>query len=220
MKNISAKGMLLVAGAVVVLILVVTSPLTTIWLVSHQTNRVLRDPLRGLATSSLASVNVSEGFIQVSLAVNSTSTAEQQEHLAELARSTQVVDAHYQALQTTLGTDEERADFAELLSRRHLYRQTRTNVLMMLERGDRFAAKACFDKECTRRFQAYTATLGQILEHNAAEAAKGGDRVIRLSFVFFTLQILLLGFLFLYGLFVPSVALVERLVRKPSACEP
>jgi hypothetical protein len=205
---------LCIAAAVLVLLAIITSPVLAIWMIRQEADHIVSDPLQGLATSSLASMQMAEGFLETARAVNGNgTTAEKLE--AELKESSGIVDAHYATHQATLRTEKERTAFDQLTTRKNEYRATRHAVVSFLKEGKAQEADALFESECVPKFQAYAGALGDMVKHNAAEARSGGERIIRLCHILLTIQALLLLFFFVYGFFVPLTAVLERLSRNP-----
>jgi hypothetical protein len=201
------------AAAVVVLLVIVTSPVTTIWLIKRQATVIVSDSLRGLTTSSLATMHMSEGFLDTALAVNGSE--EQGKALGrQLIETTRLVDAEYDAHRETLRTDKERAAFGLMIERRRDYLKSRGAVIKSLDAGKTEEARKLFEGECVVKFESYAKALGDVVEHNASEARDRGREIIRLCYILLGIQVLLLVFFFVYGFFVPMTAFVERLNRK------
>jgi len=201
--------------AVVVLLLIATSPVVTVWLIKGQASRIVGDSLLGLTTSSLATMNVSEGFLQTAIAVSDTDTTKLPMFLDRLAETTRQVDAQYDAHLKSIQSENELQEFRHLLERRADYRATREKVFNLLEKGEREEARSIFEKECEIKFQSYAESLGKVVARNAGEARESGAEIIRLCHILLVIQILLLGFFFVYGFFVPLTAFMERFTRIP-----
>lgn len=202
------------AAAVVVLLVIVTSPVTTIWLIKRQATRIVSDSLRGLTSSSLATMHVSEGFIDTAMAVNGRGI-DKATLAARLAEDSRQVDAEYAAYQDSIRTEAERMAFNHLIECRKDYRKTRGVVLYLLDAGKTGEANKLFEDECVAKYQAYAGALGDVVEHNAKEARARGAEIIKLCYVLLAVQVLLLAYFFVYGFFVPLTAVLERLTRKP-----
>ncbi|MCP5533468.1 MAG: MCP four helix bundle domain-containing protein [Akkermansiaceae bacterium] len=200
--------------AVVLLLLIVTSPVTTIWLIKHQADAIVSDSLRGLTSGSLASLNVSEGFLETALAVNGG--APQREQITRLLeQSTRRVDQAYNTYRDTLKGPAETAAFERMIRSRDAYRASRAKVVELLGKGDVEAAGELFDHECVRSFDAYTGNLSEVVEHTVREARIRGAQIVKLCYILLIIQILLFAFFFVYGFFVPLTAVLERLARRP-----
>ncbi len=197
----------------VVLLLIVTSPVTTLWLIKKQADRIVSDSLQGLATSSLATIHVSEGFLDTAIAVTGGKIGVDDliEHLDE---SSSLVDAEYETLRGTLRTGAEVRAFDHMISCRLTYRQTRKAVIELLKEGRTAEAESLFEEQCVGKFQTYATALGDVVEHNAREAKARGTRIIQLCYVLLGIQGVLLLFFFIYGFFVPFTAVWERLSRR------
>ncbi len=200
---------------VMILLLVVTSPLATIWLIKEQANRIVEDDLRGLTTSSLASLNVSEGFLHTANAVSNTDPGNLAEIVVNLNESIQEVDAQYESHRQTLQTREELERFENLIERRKDYRKTRQAIFKMLEEGRKDEARAIFETECEPKYEAYAKALGRVVEGSVAKARISGRNILTLCNWLLVIQVVLLGFFFIYGFFVPLTAIMERMTRKP-----
>lgn len=202
------------AVAVVLLLLIVTSPVTTIWLIKRQADAIVSDSLRGLTSSSLASLNVSEGFLETALAVNG-GAPERKQITRLLEESIRRVDEAYDTYRGTLKSPGETAAFERMIRNRDAYRASRGKVVELLDKGDVEAAGELFDHECVRSFDAYTETLGEVVGQNVREARTRGAQIVKLCYILLVIQILLFAFFFVYGFFVPLTAVLERLTRRP-----
>lgn len=202
-----------VALAVIVLLLIITSPVTMIWLIKSHANRIVSDSLQGLSTSSLATLSASEGFIQTEAALYGGNSVERSESLEEVVLSSKIVDEQYQLHEATLRSPEERQLFEELLRLRDDYRKTRAQVVILLNENKLEEARKLFQSEAMDKFSSYTDALAKVVTSNVVEARKRGHKIIQLCNVMLVLQVLLLGFFFIYGFFVPLTAFLERLSR-------
>ena len=209
------RKLIISALASIILLFVVSSPVTTIWLIKWQADRIVSDSLRGLTASSLAGMNVSEGFLELALALNATNTTEMHRHLEGIQVTGKKVDAQYEEYQTTLNSPAESAAFAHLVTCRKAYRESRHYAIQLLEQGKKGAAMQLFQNECMPKFQAYEDSLSFILQSNVVEAGEKGHSIMRLCYFVLGLQVVLFGFFFIYAFFVPLVALLERLTRRP-----
>ena len=200
--------------AILILLSIVTSPVLTVWMIRKEAARIVSDPLQGLATSSLATMQASEGFLETARAVdgNGLPATELATRLEEGSRS---VDAQYASYQETEMTDQERQVFERLTTAKNDYRSTRKLVVGLLAESKATEANMLFDTQCVPKFHAYAAALGELVKYNAAEARDGGAAIIRLCHILLVVQALLLIFFFIYGFFVPLTAVMERLSRKP-----
>lgn len=214
MKSVIMKKFVL-GCAVVALLLIVTSPVTTVWLIKRQASQIVDDSLRGLTTSSLATMNVSEGFLQTAIAVSDTDKTKLPVFLDRLAETTREVDAQYDGHRETIQSEGELREYRLLLERRTDYRTSRQRVFELLGEGKQAEARTLFENECELNFQTYAEALGRVVERNAEEARERGAAIILLCYVSLGIQILLLGFFFIYGFFVPLTAFTERLTRTP-----
>ncbi|MEK7953814.1 MCP four helix bundle domain-containing protein [Luteolibacter soli] len=203
-----------IALAAIVLLFIVVSPVLTVWTIRRDATRIVSDSLQGLATSSLATMQMSEGFLDTARAASGhgmTGT----ELAAALEVRSRATDAQYQAHRETVQTDKERAAFDRLTATKDDYRATRKAVVELLIAGKQPEANDLFETQCIPKFQAYAKALGGLIEHNATEARAGGQEIIRLCHVLLIVQGLLLVFFFIYGFFVPLTAVMERLSRNP-----
>lgn len=200
--------------AVLVLLAIVCSPVFTIWMIRAEAARIVSDPLQGLATSSLATMQASEGFLETARSVDGNGLPAD-DLKAMLEKSSGIVDSQYATHQETLKTDEERAIFARLNELKEDYRATRRQVVTLLAEGKMGDANKLFDTECVPKFHAYAGSLGDLVKHNAEESRNGGAEIIRLCHILLVVQGLLLVFFFVYGFFVPFTAVLERLSRNP-----
>ncbi|WP_193214540.1 MCP four helix bundle domain-containing protein [Luteolibacter marinus] len=202
------------AAVALLLLLIVTSPVTMIWLIKQEASGIMSDSLQGLTTSSLATMHVSEGFLDTALAVNS-GNVKADELLAQLEETTRQADEQYQGHRETLRTDAERRSFDRVAECRNAYRSSRKQVIELLGAGKKTEADAFFESDCVVKFQTYAEALGDLVEHNAIDARARGAEIIRLCYILLGVQLLLLAFFFVYGFFVPLTAILERLTRRP-----
>jgi hypothetical protein len=202
-----------IAFAIVVLFAIVTSPVVAIWMIKREATRIVSDPLQGLATSSLATMQASEGFLETARAAGGRGMPPA-ELAAWLEKSSASVDSHYASYQETQMTEEEHRIFERLTSAKTDYRATRKTVIGLLAENKATEANMLFDSQCVPKFHAYAAALGELVNHNAAEAREGGSAIIGLCHILLVVQALLLVFFFIYGFFVPLTAVMERLSRK------
>jgi hypothetical protein len=200
--------------AIIVLLAIVTSPVVGIWMIKREANRIVSDPLQGLATTSVASVQVSEGFLETARAVDGKGmTPALLAHWLE--KSSAAVDSYYASYQETQITEEDRRVFEKLSAAKTDYRATRKAVVDLLAENKATEANMLFDTQCVPKFDTYVRAIGELVKHNAAEARDGGAAIIRLCHLLLVVQALLLLFFFVYGFFVPLTAVMERLSRKP-----
>jgi hypothetical protein len=196
------------------LLLVVTSPITTVLLIKKQANQIVDDDLRALTTSSLASMNVSEGFLQTASAVREDG-ADLSETVERLLETTGQVDAQYESHRKTLQTVEERRKFDHLIACRKDYRRTREQIFLLLKEGRVSEARELFSSECEPKYEIYAGALSDVVENNVSKARDSGRKIISLCNWLLLIQFVLLGFFFIYGFFVPLTAFMERVTRKP-----
>lgn len=201
------------AVVIVLLLLIVTSPVTTLWLIKQEAAAIVSDSLQGLTSSSLATMHISEGFLDVAVAVN-TGNTNATDLLAEIEKDTQVIDRLFERHRETLRNESEHAAFDTMLSNRSDYRSARRAVMELLSAGKKTEADALFESQCVVAFQDYVEAMGNVVEHNANDARSRGQAIIRLCFILIGIQLLLLVFFFVYGFFVPLTAILERLTRR------
>jgi hypothetical protein len=204
---------------VLLLLLVIFSPLTTIWLIRIQASHIVDNELRALTTSSLASMNVSEGFKQTASAVMNGNTSNLSEILERLVETTKEVDIQYESHRKTLRSTAEIENFDHLLKSRREYRATRDEIFRLLKEGKPAEARTLFDKECESQYEVYANMLGEVVQSNISVARASGQKIITLCNWLLLIQMLLLGFFFIYGFFVPLTAFMERRTRRPIVVE-
>ncbi|WP_265595049.1 MCP four helix bundle domain-containing protein [Haloferula sp. BvORR071] len=202
------------AATVVILLAIVTSPVLTVWMIRKEASRIVTDPLQGLASSSLATMQASEGFLETARAVDGNGMPGA-ELGAWLEASSAKVDAQYASYQQTAMNEQERSVFERLNACKTDYRATRKTVVGLLSENKTTEATLLFESQCVPKFHAYAGALGELVKHNAEEAKSGGAQIIRLCHILLGVQGLLLVFFFIYGFFVPLTAVLERLTRKP-----
>lgn len=212
MKSSATKRFIFIA-AVLLLLVIVTSPVTMIWLIERQATRIVADSLQGLTTSSLATLSVSEGFLETSAAVNDPDPDHRRASLERLSNTTVQADTQYEAHKPTLLSPGESRLFDRMMRSRNEYRETRNQIVSLLRENKSREARELFQNKCVTQFGVYTHDLGDVVEYNAAEARSRGREITHLCYVLLGIQILLLGFFFVYGFFVPLTAFLERLSR-------
>jgi hypothetical protein len=212
--KISSFNRVFLSIVVLLLLLVVTSPLTAVWLIRIQANQIVENDLRALTTSSLASMNVSEGFKQTASAVMENNTSDLSQVLVRLAETTKQVDIQYESHRKTLKSSAEKEKFEHLLKCRKDYRATREEIFRLLKEGNAAAARTLFDKDCESQYELYVKALEGVVHNNIAKARASGRHIIKLCNWLLLIQLVLLGFFFVYGFFVPLTALIEGLTRR------
>ncbi len=211
----SSFNRVFLAFVVLLLLLVVTSPLTAVWLIRIQANQIVGDDLQALTTSSLASMNVSEGFKQTASAVMDIDSSNVSEVLARLGETTREVDTQYESHRQTLKTPAEHEKFEQLLKCRKDYRATREEIFRLLEEGKSAEARMLFERDCERKYELYAKALGDVVQNNVTKARASGRAIIKLCNWLLLIQAVLLGFFFIYGFFVPLTAIMEKFTRRP-----
>ncbi len=203
-----------IALAAIALLAIVTSPVLTVWMIRKEATRIVSDPLQGLASSSLAAMQASEGFLETARSVDGNGM-KADALAAWLEKSSAGVDAHYASYQQTQITEADRQVFERLTAAKTDYRATRKAVVNLLAENKGTEANMLFDSQCVPKFDAYVRAIGDLVKHNAVEAQNGGAAIVRLCHILLIVQGLLLVFFFVYGFFVPLTAVMERLSRKP-----
>lgn len=217
MKDVKSHKLILGCIAVLVLSLIATSPVTTIWLIRRQAAEIVSGSLQGLASSSMASVNVSEGFLQIAQAVSTGPDSKVPELSTQLEDSSRKVDAQYEAYKATIDSAEESGAFNRMLQLRQTYRESRKAVLQLLEQGRQDQARAVFQQDCVAKFRAYSDSLSAIIQSSVRDATLRGARIVQSCQMLLVLQVVLVGFFIVYGFFVPLVTLLEKLTRRPAS---
>ncbi|MGB6221062.1 MCP four helix bundle domain-containing protein [Haloferula sp.] len=206
------------AVVIVLLLLIVTSPVTTLWLIKQEAAAIVSDSLQGLTSSSLATMHVSEGFLDIAVAVNTGNTSAT-ELLTEIEKDNQEIDRLLERHRETLRNESEHTAFDKMVANRADYRSSRRAVMELLSAGKKADADALFESQCVVAFQNYVEAMGNVVEHNATDARSRGQEIIKLCYILIGIQLLLLIFFFVYGFFVPLTAILERLTRRPVTFE-
>ena len=99
---------------------------------------------------------------------------------------------------------------------RAIYKRRRGQRERSLKAAKKVAeARELFGKECEPKYEIYAEALGAVVENNVSKARDSGKNIITLCNWLLVIHIILLGFFFIYGFFVPLTAFMERLTRKP-----
>lgn len=197
--------------AAVILLLVATSPFWAVMVIRQQATRIVDDSLRGLAASSLATVTMSDGFLEMALALATTDPAVRAKQFEQVDKLTVSTDASLKLYETSVDNAREREDFQRLVEARSEFRQTRQQVIEMLSSGKRDEAVKFYNRVGLPQFVAYKDAINRLVQHNADEARERGTTILRLCNVLLILQGILLVFFFIYAFFVPLVTLYEKL---------
>jgi hypothetical protein len=201
-----------VAG--VILLVVATSPLWTILLVKRQAGRIVNESLHGLASSSLAGVNITDGFVELSTALATTDPAIREDNISRISVVSNQTDAQLKSFEATISDPETQAHYGELTKRRAVYRQTRAQVFELLRQGKPTDALKLYQGAGLAEFTAYKAAIDALVKHEATEAGRRGAEIIRLCNYLLILQGVLLVFFIIYAFFVPLVTFYERSVTQ------
>ena len=102
--------------AVVLLLVIATSPFSTVLLVKRQASRIVYETLPGLTTSGLAEISVSEGFLDASLAFAADNETDRQRFLARMAERSRNADAQLQAYEAAIRAPADRENYNRLAS--------------------------------------------------------------------------------------------------------
>jgi chemoreceptor-like protein with four helix bundle sensory module len=211
MKESAFQRTALGTFAVVLLLVIATSPFTTVLLVKRQASRIVYETLPGLTTSGLAEISISEGFLDTSLAFAATNEADRQRFLARMAERSRNADVQLQTYEAAISNPADRENYDRLRQRRSEWRQTRQKMMELLGQGNREQALRLYNTEGLIQSQAYLEALDRIFQYNVNEARMRGAQILRLCNIFMIVQAVLLCFFFVYAFYVPLIALLERL---------
>lgn len=200
--------------AAVILLLVATSPFWTALLVKRYAEQIINDSLYGLTSSSLAGVNITDGFVEFTVAMTTPDRVIREQNIAQIEEVSRRTDDQLKAYEATINDLQEQVRYRELVERRAVYRQTRTHVLNLLNQGRNAEAMELYQGAGLKEFVAYKDAIDQVVQQAAAEAGKRGREIIRLCNYLMILQGVLLVFFFIYAFFVPLVTFYERIVTR------
>jgi len=197
--------------AVVLLLVIATSPFTTALLVKQQASRIVYETLPGLTTSGLAEISVSEGFLDASLAFAASNETDRQRFFARMSERSRNADAQLQTYEAAIRHPTDRQNYNRLIQRRAEWRQTRQKMMELLSQGNREQALHLYNSEGLAQSQAYLEALDHLFHYNVNVARMRGVQIVRFCNVFMVVQSVLLIFFFIYAFYVPLIALLERL---------
>jgi hypothetical protein len=213
-KELRLRRKALIALAVVALLIVATSPFTTVLLIREEARQIVDDSMMGLVTSGHANLNGAEGFLGVSLALVTTNRAELQRHITQITDLAADTDRQLKAYESAITTPSERQKFDRVIETRKAYVETRRHVLDLLEKEKRDEAENLFNTEGLTRFKAYLESFNGLVESCNAEARQRGSSILHLCTVVLIAQGVLTVFFLIYAFFVPLLTLLERTVAK------
>jgi hypothetical protein len=201
-----------VAG--VLLLAVATSPFWTVLLVKRHAEQIVNNNLHSLASSSLAGVDITDGFVEITLAIATTDRAVREEKISEIDAVSRRIDSQLKAYAETIRNEWDQARYDDLLRSRQAYRQTRARVLELLQQDRHDEAVRLFQEVALGEFVSYKNSIDLLVKQAASEAAGQGREIVRLCNYLLLLQGVLLVFFFIYAFFVPLVTLFEKIVTR------
>lgn len=216
MKTRAFKQSLWTFLAIVVLLLVATSPFSTVLLVKWHASRIVNDTMAGLSSSGTAHSNIAEGFVETAILIASTNAVERQQLFAEVTKLSQSTDLNLREYEKSITAPAERAAYDELIRHRQEFRRTRQRVVELLNENRRDDAVKLYYQEALPQFRTYMQSMDRIITSGANEARLRGNQILRLCNIMMVLQGILLLFFFVYAFFVPLAAVLEKLSQKES----
>lgn len=214
MEQSSVKRTTLSALALVILLLIATSPFWTILLIRQNALSITNDEIPGLITCSMVNLGASEGFLELGIAVHTTDESVRQQCLNRIGISTHKVDLELEAHRATLTSQAERNIYENLVQSRAAFRETRRKVIDLIQTGKSEEAVPLFHGVCATQFEAYLTSLKAVVEKNVADTKARGVEIFRLCNIFLLIQTILVVFFLIYAFFVPFIAILEKLTRR------
>jgi hypothetical protein len=211
-RNLQSTTIGGVAG--VILLAVATSPFWTVLVVKRHAEQIINDSLHGLTSSSLAGVNITDGFVEFSMALATTEPAVRDENIRQIAEASRRTDRQLQAYEATIKEPQQQSYYRELVESRKTYRQTRARVIELLQHGRNAEALQLHQGKGLGEFVAYKTAVDRLVQQAATEAGRRGHDILRLCNYVLALQGVLLVFFFVYAFFIPLVTFYERIVTR------
>jgi hypothetical protein len=200
--------------AAVILLAIATSPFTTMFVVRRLASGIVNDSLTGLTLSSEMTLNISDGFLETSLAMNASSPAERKIYIERVEKKVKETDQRLQSYEREISNAEERMAFDHLVSSWLAYRKSRDEIFKLLDQGQQQPAEDLFRKQGMPLFNEYLRALEGLVNFNIHESTERGARIVHLANQFLVIQGILLIFFCIYAFFVPALTFYERLSRR------
>ncbi len=194
----------------VLLLIIATSPFWAVMVIRQKAVQIVDDSLSGLAASSLASVSMSDGFMELSLAFATKDPVGRTRQFEQIKKVTLATDEALRQYEQSVNDPQEREDLNQLVRARGEFRHTRELVIRLLGENRDAEAAAEFNNVGLQQFVAYKAAINRLVQHNAEEARNRGTTIRQLCTLLLFLQGILLVFFVIYAFLVPMVALFER----------
>lgn len=200
--------------AAVILLAIATSPFTTMFIVRRLAAGIVNDSLTGLTLSSEMTLNISDGFLETSLAMNATSPAERKIYIDRVEKKVKETDERLRTYEHEISNGEERMAFDHLTRSRLEYRKIRNEMFRLLDQGQHPQAEELFRKQGMPLYNEYLRSLETLVNFNIHESTERGARIVHLANQFLVIQGILLVFFCVYAFFVPALTFYERLSRR------
>lgn len=210
-SNLRRIVMVSIAG--LILLAIATSPFTSMFVVRRLASEIVTDSLTGLTLSSEITLNISDGFLETSLAMNAPGAAERKIYIERIETKTAGTDARLKAYEKEISNADERIAFDQLVRSRAEYRRARDELFKLLDQGERGRAEELFKGRCMPLFTAYLQAVERLVNFNIHESTHRGAHIVGVANNFLIIQGLLLIFFSIYACFVPALTFYERLSR-------
>lgn len=210
MKQRGFRETTLGVSVAVLLLIIATSPFWAVMVIRQKAIQIVDDSLSGLAASSLATVSMSDGFMELSLAFATKDLAARARQFDQIRKVTVNTDEALKQYEQSVNDPAEQADLNQLIQARGEFRRTRERVIQLLGEGRDAEAAAEFNDVGLKQFVGYKAAINRLVQHNAEEARDRGTTIRQLCTLLLFLQGILLVFFVIYAFLVPMVALFER----------
>jgi hypothetical protein len=214
MKIKKIRTAAVIAGAAVTLLLLATSPLWTAILVKRQAFLIVNDSLHSLTASSLANINVSDGFLEMTIALSTNDPVVRDanlEKIVELTNQTSTILSNYARMTTN---QEERSNYEWLIQQRSIFNKTRQKTIDLLVQGKREDAVQLFSQVALKEFQEYKEAVNRVVRANVNEAGSRGKQILRLCNNLMIFQGVLLVFFCIYAFLAPMLTVLDKIVTK------
>jgi len=201
-------------GSALLLLAVATSPFWTVMIIKRHADRVVNDALPSLISSNLVSVSIAEAFLETSLAIATRDVASRNANLLRIDEQSKKTDSELIAYAALISDPKVQQYYERLVGDRRVYRATRDAVVDLLNQGKHDEAVRLFHAKGLEQFKTYAAALNHLVEYNITEARQRGRQIQRWCNFLLIAQGLLLVYFFVYGFFVPLLAVLERLTTR------
>ena len=212
MRSLKVRNTVLTGIAAVILLILATSPFWTLVLVKREASAIVNDSLRSLVASSLANINISDGFMELTVALTTNDASVQEVNLQKIGDLTIQTTDLLKKYEESLADSKDRANFDRLVQRRAAFNSTRQKIIEFLKLGKRDDAVSLFNQKGLGEFREYKQAVDETVRADVDEARLRGSQILKLCNTLMIFQGILLLFFCIYAFLVPMLTLLERLI--------